>query len=459
MTELEQKESALVKIHRVTAVLLLSFVLVGATLVYWSVVQAEAILSREDNPRLAEAELRIQRGQILDRNGILLAETVGEPDSLDRVYPLANSGPAVGYYSFRHGTAGIEEGFNDVLRGETDNLAEEVHRQLLHLPQIGQAVHLTLDATLQQTAESLLPASPSALILLALEDNNAQILALVSHPGYDPNLLDDAFETLTADEQAPLLNRVTQGQYQPGRVLQPFILAAVIDQGAIAMRQPVEGAVEAVSLNGQVIECLSPPALPATWSAVLQHRCPAPMMTLGDQLGTSGLDQIFADFGLTQPPELPLNTETPPLEPLADPLLAGIGQDNLLVTPLQVAFAWAALATDGRLPTPQLVMAVGDETGSQLSPNAEAEAERTPVSPPTAQLMRLHLAQTDNILEHVVLVLSGPEGETDAWYLGTAPANAPRYALVIVMEATKDLSAVEAIGRTLLAAAASSSDQ
>jgi hypothetical protein len=104
-------------------------------------------------------------------------------------------------------------------------------------------------------------------------------------------------------------------------------------------------------------------------------------------------------------------------------------------------------------------MAVGDETGSQLSPNAEAEAERTAVSPPTAQLMRLHLAQTDNILEHAVLVLSGPEGETDAWYLGTAPANAPRYALVIVMEATKDLSAVEEMGRALLAAAASSSDQ
>ena len=454
MTELEQRESALAKIHRVTAVILFSFVLVGVALVYWSVGQAEAILSREDNPRLAEAELRIQRGQILDRNSIVLAETVGEPDSLDRIYPLANSGPAVGYYSFRHGTAGIEEGFNNVLRGEANSTAEVVRRQLLHLPQTGQAVQLTLDAPLQQTAESLLPASPSALILLALKDNTAQILALASHPGYDPNLLDDAFETLTADEQAPLLNRVTQGQYQPGQVLQPFILAAVVDQGAIDMRQTVEGAGDMVSLNGQVIACLSPPALPATWSAVLQHRCPAPMMALGDQLGTSGLDQIFADFGLTQPPELPLNTETPPLEPLADPLPASIGQDNLLVTPLQVALAWAALATDGRLPTPQLVMAVGDETGSQLSPIGVAEAGRTAVSPPTVQQMRLHLAQTDNFLEHTVLVLSGPEGQMDAWYLGMVPANAPRYALVIVVEASKDLAGVETMGRALLAASA-----
>jgi peptidoglycan glycosyltransferase len=452
VTELEQNESTLAKINHVTMVILFSFVLVGAALVYWSVGRAEAILSREDNPRLAEAELRIQRGQILDRNSIVLAETVGEPDNLDRVYPMANSGPAVGYYSFRHGTAGVEEGLDDNLRGEGNSMTATVRRQLLHLPQTGQAVHLTVDIALQQTADSLLPTSPSALVLLALGDNTAQILALVSHPGYDPNLLDEQFEALTANEQAPLLNRVTQGQYQPGRVLQPFILAAAVEQGMINMLQAAEEVSETVRLNGQVIECLSRPPSPATWADVLQHSCPVPVMTLGDQLGASGLDQIFADFGLTQPPQLPLNTGTPPLVPLADPLLASIGQDNLLVTPLQVALAWAALAKDGRLPRPQLVTTVDNETGSQLSPIGAAEAGETAVSPPTAHLIRLHLAQTDNFLEHAVLVLSGPEGEMNAWYLGMTPADAPRYALVAVVEASADLIRVQTLGRALLAA-------
>jgi cell division protein FtsI/penicillin-binding protein 2 len=52
------------------------------------------------------------------------------------------------------------------------------------------------------------------------------------------------------------------------------------------------------------------------------------------------LTAAFADFGLTAVPNLPLNTETAELEAIADPLLAGIGQENLLVTPLQLVFAW-----------------------------------------------------------------------------------------------------------------------
>lgn len=178
------------------------------------------------------------------------------------------------------------------------------------------------------------------------------------------------------------------------------------------------------------------------------------MMALGDQLGTAGLDQIFADFGLMEPPELPLNTQTQPLEPLVDPLLAGIGQDNLLVTPLQVALAWAALAQDGRLPTLQLVTAVGQVGSGQLSPVAVAESEETAVSSATAQKLRRHLTQTDNLLEHAALVLSGPAGEMNAWYLGMAPANNPHYVLVVVVENSKDLAGVEAIGRALLGSVA-----
>jgi peptidoglycan glycosyltransferase len=235
-------------------------------------------------------------------------------------------------------------------------------------------------------------------------------------------------------------------------VLQPFILAAAVDQSAIDMVSTAAEAIETISLNGQMLACLSQPTLPTTWAAVLQHRCPAPMMALGDQLGASGLEQIFADFGLTEPPELPLNTETPPLEPLDDPLLASIGQDHLLVTPLQIALAWGALATDGRLPTPQLVTAVGNNTSSQLTPIGVTPEGGTAVSAPTAQRIRLHLTDTDDVLEHPVLVLSGPEGELNAWYLGMAPANAPRYAVVIIVEGSKDLAAVEAMGRALLTA-------
>ncbi len=444
--------------QHVLIVILVGFVLVGVALVYWGVGRSETILAREDNPRLVEAELRIQRGQIVDRNGVVLADAAGDSDRWQRVYPLVNGGPAVGYYSFRHGTAGVEEGFDDVLRGETDSVTDAWQRELLHVPQIGRALELTLDIEWQQTADHLLPTTPSALVLLALEEDVAQIVAMVSHPNYDPNLLDEQFDELTADAQAPLLNRATQGQYQPGRVLQPFILAAAAEREMIEFWTTLADVADPVLLNGQVLGCLSQPVLPATWTAVLQHRCPGPMMDLGDQLGRSGLDQVFADFGLTQPPLLPLNTETPPLLPLADPLMAAIGQDNLLVTPLQVALAWAALGGDGRIPTVQLVTAVEDEAGMWRRQIVAGGREATTpassvqvVSATTAQLLRNQLTQTDGVLEHAVLVLSGPEGEMNAWYLGLAPAAEPRYAVVVVVEGSQDLAAVTAIGRAALA--------
>lgn len=442
--------------RRVLGVILAGFLLVGLALVYWSVGRAETILAREDNPRLVETELRIKRGQIVDRDGVMLADTVGPPDQLDRVYPLVNSGPAVGYYSFRHGTAGVEAGFDDVLRGETDSATEQLQQELLHVPQVGRPIQLSLDIDWQQTADNLLPTTPSALVLLELYGDGAQVLAMVSHPNYDPNLLDEQFEALTADVRAPLLNRVTQGQYQPGRVLQPFILAAGVDRGEINMLSTLTEAQDVVQVNGQLLACLSEPTLPTTWAAVLQHGCPAPMMLLGDQLGRAGLEQVFTDFGLTQPPQLmrlsvqTLNTETPPLLPLADPLLAAIGQDNLLVTPLQVALAWAALAGDGRVPGVQLVMAVQDEAGEWRKQAVEGGSEETAVSAMTAQLIRNQLTEIDGVLEHAVLVLSGPEGEMNAWYLGMAPAAAPRYGVVLVVEGSDDLAAVAAMGRAVL---------
>jgi peptidoglycan glycosyltransferase len=177
------------------------------------------------------------------------------------------------------------------------------------------------------------------------------------------------------------------------------------------------------------------------------------MMTLGDQLGKSGLEQIFANFGFTQAPELPLNTETPESVPLQDPPQAGLGQDNLLVTPLQVALAWGALGTNGRLPVPQLVTAVQAANSEQLTRLAVTETGETAVAPEAALTLRRNLAQTDGVLEHAVLVLSGPEGEMNAWYLGLTPAGAPRYALVIVVENSKNLDGIIEIGRQMLAAA------
>ncbi len=445
------KNNAHTRLLQLQQTILAAFLAIAVALVFWGVARAATILRREDNPRLVETELRIQRGRILDRNGVVLAETVGPPDELQRLYPLPYSGPAIGYYSFRHGTAGVEERFNTLLRQGEVGVVADWTRQLLHRPLSGWDIRLTLDATWQKTADSLLPPQPAALLLLELAPTAvyADILALVSHPSYDPNQLDDQFETLTQAESAPLLNRVTQGLYQPGMSLQPLILAGVMEQRLLHLADTIENPNQPVAVNGNSLTCLTPPPEPTTWETVLHHTCPAAMQQLADQLGVAGLDQIFAAFQLTQSPILPLDTETAELLPTADPLLAGIGQDTLLVTPLQLGLAWAALAGNGQLPHPRLVTAVQDSQGQWQELSMEGKPQ-VAVSAGTAATLRQSLSPYQNLLEHTALALSGPEGSTNSWYLGMAPASQPRFVVVVVVEKGEGITAVQTIGRTLL---------
>lgn len=441
------------KISQLLRVILLAFLAVVGSLLFWSVIRAPAILARDDNPRRVEAELRIQRGLIFDREDVLLAENRLANGRSQRQYPLPAASPVVGYYSLRHGTAGIEESYDAQLRGDIGNAWQSQIADLLHKPQIGRNVRLTLDANLQAQADNLLDDQAGAALLLRLDPSAnggeiGQILAMASHPGYDPNRLDETFDELSADERAPLLNRVTQGQYQPGLALQPFILAAALEQKVISLDDPVAHANRPVILHGVATYCATAPPADATWQDVLAHRCPGPMQDLA---GILDLTQVFTDFGLTQPPQLPLNTETAVSPPPANPALATIGQDTLIVTPLQVGVAWAALTANGRLPELQLVNALQDDLGNWVSSALEMGPD-TAVSAAVAQSVRQALPTAAGTQAFSTLVLSGPGGSTNAWYLGLAPADQPEYVVVVVVENSSDLALVERIGGELLTA-------
>lgn len=167
------------------------------------------------------------------------------------------------------------------------------------------------------------------------------------------------------------------------------------------------------------------------------------MQDLADRLGIGGLDDIFMRFGLTTAVELPLNTETAVLEPLTYPLLAGIGQENLTVSPLQVALALAALGNDGRLPAPRLVTAVQDQEGVMQAQPASPTAPDA-VTSQAARAIRPWL-NDDGTLSFAISALAGPNS-SNGWYLALIPADAPRYAIVVVVEDSVGLDVVKEIG-------------
>lgn len=435
------------RVKRLTAVILAAFFVVGGGLVFWGIFRAPVILAREDNPRLVETELRIQRGTIYSANQVVLAETIGPVDDLRRNYPTANIGPAVGYYSFRHGTSGVEEGLDSVLRGDPDSFwTAYFDHELLHEPQSGRDVRLTLNARWQRASEVLLGENKGAVLLLTLPDG--AIRAMSSHPGYDPNLLDEQFDMLSEDEDAPLLNRVTQGQYQPGRMLQPLLVAYALNQGLINLTLDIEGVERPFTVDGTELTCLNPLVGEPTWAAAFQAQCPGMTAELGQILGISGLQRVFIDFGLLTAPELPIQTETAVDVVVEDPVLAAVGQETLTVSPLQVALALTALANNGQRVPPQLVQAVQNLDGQWHSQTVGEPVEI--LTPGAARAVYDLLPVYEGIAEFSTLVLSGPDGSQNGWYFGMAPSGSPRYLVLVVVEETDNVFAAQRIGRSLL---------
>lgn len=453
------------RLLRLQLIFLVAFAVVAVAFFYWGVGRAAWLQAREDNARGVEAELRLRRGTIYDLQGRVLAESVGE-ERQQRVYPLVTTtegvyppGPAVGYYTFRHGAAGVEASLDAILRGEGPFTWAAWQRQLRHLPQVGRSVRLTLDSELQSVAENALGTQTGAVVALALPQgetqNLAALLAMASHPGYDPNQIDAQFETLAAAENAPLLNRATQGVYQPGLLLQPFFMAAALDQSLIQLSAAAPEADRPVTLGADLLTCHTLPPQPATWADALTHLCPAPLIPLAQQWGPAGLAQAMSTFGLTRAPDVPLETAQPAPLVITDTVRAVVGQENVTVTPLQVLLAWTALANQGRIPTPHLVTAIQTPDGvwQTQTPVTTTITTAPAVSALTAQQLVAALPQADNTISFSTLVLSGPNRGTHAWYLGLAPAAAPRVAVVVVVENSPSTTTAAAIGQTLLDAA------
>lgn len=431
--------------------ILIGFLLVALSLFYWGTVRAGVILRREDNPRQVETALRIQRGTIVDKNGVVLAGTIGTGNNLTRRYPITDIGPAVGYYSFRHGTSGVEGGFNDELAG-VDN-GRFLQQQLLHRPIQGESIRLTLDTILQLKANSLMADQSGGILLLQQSpsgDDVVDILVMGSYPTYNPNLVDERFDLLIEDETAPLLNRTTLGQYQPGMMLTPFVLATAVNQQRINLQNTLPDAPTAIDIEGERLTCNPPSAQPNSWQEAIARSCPGLFTMLGETLGETQLSQAFANFGLTQPITLPLDLEETAVPPIDNPALAAIGQDTLTITPVLLGRAWVGLLNNGRLPTMRLVSHIETEAGIWVEQFVDQGEMQTAVSTTSASAIEALLPRGENgEVEVVGTAVSGPDS-SNSWYLGHRAINGTNYYAIVILENSSDRDEVERVGRMLL---------
>ena len=277
------------------------------------------------------------------------------------------------------GKFGIEKFLDSHLRGKSGaeqvevNVAGKAVRSLGRIPATtGGNVVLTIDSALQEAAWSALGNRAGAVAVL--DPRNGAVLALVSSPSFDPNLFNggisfDDWESLSNDPGHPMENRSISGQYPPGSTYKIVVAAAALEEGLITPETTFycNGTFE---LGDRVFRC---------WQAkghgnINLHRaivesCDVYFYNLGKLLGVDRIAFYARAFGLGAPLGVDLPREKGGLIPtkqwklsrfqqpwqMGETISLSIGQGYNLVTPIQLANAYATLANGGNLYRPRLV--------------------------------------------------------------------------------------------------------
>jgi peptidoglycan glycosyltransferase len=462
--------------------------LVGATS-YWGFLRAEDLADRPDNLRRVVFDRTIQRGRILDRAGRPLAETRFGPDGEpERAYPVPAAAPVVGFQTWRYGAGalesatygagGAEAAYDIALRGDLGQSAREMlAARVLHRPQVGRDVVLTLDGELQALAADELAGREGAVVVLDVADG--AVRALVSQPTYDPGRLDE-IESLADDPSRPLLNRATQGLYPPGSTWKTVTLAAALDAGITTADVVVDDGNAIEYFEGFPVRCNNNPEGVLRFDIVhaFGWSCNVTFARLGVALGAERYRAYARAFGVNTPgrpgpalaPPFPLPVAPSSLSAddeigLPELASAAYGQGEILVTPLEMALVAAAVAGDGSLPVPYLLAdvpalggrwtSIADERGTWLPgvPSGTAAAMRQVMAVSGAEGWARTASQAAG---RPVAGKTGTaqlaSGEPHAWFIGFAPPEAPRLAVAVLVVRGGEGSTVAApIGGRVLA--------
>ena len=204
--------------------------------------QAEALAENTRNTRALYDSYEVQRGSII-ASGAAIATSVPSDDvySWQRVYTDAPMwAPVTGYINPALGAAtGIEQAMNQELSGTAGSqFLDRIERIFTGQPPRGSNVELTLDAAVQRAAYDALGSLQGAVI--AIEPATGRVLAMVTSPSFDTNLLashntaevNDAYDVLEADPAHPLFNRAIAGNLNPpGSTFKLVVASAALASG------------------------------------------------------------------------------------------------------------------------------------------------------------------------------------------------------------------------------------
>ena len=395
---------------------------------------------------------------------------------------IGKVGLELSYERELHGTTGVEE-------VEVDAGGRAVRTLSRTPPTSGNNLKLSLDIRLQQAAEAAFGERRGALV--ALDPSTGEVLALVSKPGFDPNLFVDgidptSWDALNDSPDKPLLNRPLRGAYPPGSTIKPFLALSALTSGKRTATQAIfDPGFYQIAGSAHRFRDDKPGGhgyVDMTKSIIVS--CDTYYYMLAGDTDIDVTHDFMSQFGFGRKTGIDIEGELPGVLPsrewkrerfsgknyreehrkwyLGDSISAGIGQGYNAFTPVQQAAAIATIANDGVAFRPHLVKTIENiRTGAvrEIAPEAtnavavkpehlavvknaligvarEGTSARAFVGTPYVSAGKTGTAQLFSIKQGEKY----SAGHVDerlrdhAWYLAYAPADHPRIALAVLVE-------------------------
>jgi len=481
------------QIRKLAAGFLVLYIALFAALNVIQVSKKDELNAAPQNNRQTIRDFNRMRGPIITADGVVVARSVPNPDAsssykYQREYPTGDLFSSItGYYTYSFGSTQLEKTQNDVLMGDTTQ--QKVDSVFGGSDNTG-SVQLTLRDDVQQVAAKAIDDFNAAQIangatetvqgsVVVMDVRTGEILAMVSLPRFDANQIadhdtkaaEDVLDFLNSYPGKPLLANAYQENYMPGSAFKVVTTGIALENGITNLDRdwPVETEFTPPQTSDP-IQNYGRSACGGTMAEVFYRSCNIPFARMATELGPQRMTDGVRSWGIGEklPIDLPGavassfcgNVLPCDADYFKDqlPLLAigGFGQGNDLMVPLHMCMVAATVANGGRMMTPHVIAATLKHDGTVISRTPTDQVWKQPISAATAAtLTGLMVGVVNNGTARAMQLANGiqaaaktgtaqlnyVEGQpqrSHAWIIGFAPAEAPRYAVSVVIKGTTD---------------------
>jgi len=368
------------------------------------------------------------------------------------------------------GRTELEQSYNDFLTGDAAELLPQTLTDLiLGRPKRGATIVSTLVPQIQEAAEAAALAEAGDVAIAAIDPATGDVLALVSEPSYDPNLLAsqdpkvvrDSWDELNADPEKPLLSRASDELFPPGSTFKLVTASAALENGfgpESLWPNPSEldlPLTDATIENFGGTTCSGGSQI--TLADALRQSCNVVFGAVGLELGAEKLAEQARAYGFTAeagedlvPFDIPWTSGVFPAPETfegRDPAVAisAIGQQDVAANPLQMALVGAAIANEGIEMQPRLVTEARDPSGRVIAEFGPQEFSRPLSAENAAALTQMMVGVVEagtgtaaqipgvSVAGKTGTAQHGDEEDPHAWFVCFAPAEAPRIAVAVIV--------------------------